>query len=93
MNYTRPNNDNYDDKPEDWLFGALTFACALSYALPEGQGIVVDLSEDMQKIYPAAKRIIVCHIEGQIRIEDADERTDLEEGDWVNMINEDTIIN
>jgi len=29
MNYTKPNEDNYNDKPEDWLFEALLFSATL----------------------------------------------------------------
>lgn len=91
MNYSRPEDSDFEDKPEDWLFGALLFSRTLGLILREGEGIVVDLKGDMIDLYPDAKRVIVHSTEHQIVVTDADERTDL--GDWVKMIDGDTLMN
>jgi hypothetical protein len=93
MNYTKPNDNNYEDNPKDWLFGALLFTRTLGLIIPVGEGIVVDLKGDMIDLYPNAKRVIVHATGTQIVVEDADDRTDLKEGDKVKMVDEDTIIN
>lgn len=93
MNYTKPNDDDHEDQPEDWLFGALLFGRTLGLILREGEGIVVDLKGDMIDLYPDSKRVIVHSTEHQIVVTDADERTDLKEGDWVKMIDGDTLMN
>jgi hypothetical protein len=93
MNYSRPKDSNHEDEPEDWLFGALLFSRALGLILKEGEGIVVDLKGDMIDLYPDAKRVIVYATKHQIAVEDADERDDLKEGDLVQMIDGDIIIN
>lgn len=93
MNYTKPDKEEYEDRPEDWLFCALSFSSALSFTIPEGMGIIVDVKGDMADIQPSTKRIIVYNSEKMIRIIDASERTDLKEGDWVHMIDSDTIVN
>lgn len=93
MNYTRANDPNHNDRPEDWLFGSLLFSHTLGVILTEGEGIVVDLEGDMIDLYRDAKRVIVFHKNGQILVVNADERTDLKEGDWVKMIDSDDIKN
>ena len=92
-NYTKPNDDEHIDKPEDWLFGALTFARALALVLPENYGVIVDLKDDMTKLYPHAKRIIVGYMDEQIRVFDADDKKDLNEGDMVLLVDEETTKN
>jgi hypothetical protein len=93
MNYTKPNDENYEDKPEDWLLTSLIFTRAISFLLPENHGIVVDLKGDAIKLYPDAKRVIVGHSDRQVYLEPADERTDLNEGDWVEIIRPENIQN
>ena len=44
MNYTRPNDEEYEDNPEDWLLGTLIYTKLLGYLLPVGRGVVVDLA-------------------------------------------------
>jgi len=92
MNYTH-NNPDHEDTPQDWLLGALVFSRAVGLIIPEGKGIIVDLKNDMIELYPDAKRIIVAHIDGQIKIIDADDTTHLKEGDWVVLLDKDTISN
>lgn len=75
------------------IFSALLFCRTLGLILREGEGIVVDLKGDMIDLYPDTKRVIVHATKHQIVVEDADERTDLKEGDWVRMIDSDTITN
>jgi len=93
MNYTRPDDKNYEDKPEDWLFSALAFSAALGFVVPEGQGIIVDVKGDMIGIRPSAKRIIVYNNGQMMEILNASERTDLKEGSWVRVISKNNIIN
>ena len=93
MNYTKPNDKEYEDKPEDWLLTSLVFTRAISFLLPENCGIVVDLKGDAVNLYPDAKRVIVGHGDGRVYFECADERTDLNEGDWVEIIKAENIQN
>lgn len=85
LNYTNPSDPDHVDQPEDWLLGALLFSKTLGLIFPENRGVVVDLEGDMLKIYPAAKRVIVASRDKQIVVINADERTDLNEGDWVEL--------
>jgi len=85
MNYTKPNDPNHKDTPEDWLLGALLFSKTLGLIFPENKGVVIDLEGDMLKIYPNAKRVIVASQDKQIVVIDADDRSDLNEGDWVQL--------
>jgi len=93
MNYTRPNDDEHNDEPKDWLLGALLFAKAISFLLHEGEGIVINLTGDMVELYPEAKKVIVANDGEQIKIINADDRVELKEGDWVKVINEENILN
>jgi len=85
-NYTKPNDPDHADKPQDWLFGALLFSKGLRFLIPKDYGIVIDLVGDMIKLYPNAKRVIVANKENQIVVIDADDRPELIEGDWVQII-------
>ena len=76
-------NNEKSDNPNEWLFGTLLFARALALTIPEKYGIVVDLRGDMIELYPYAKRVILGHMDEQIQVINADERTDLNEGDIV----------
>ena len=93
MNYTRPNDINHEDTPEDWLYSALVFSEALGLILREGEGIFLETKGDMLKLNPDAKRVIVCCRDNMISILDADERTDLKNGDWVQVIDGDLMSN
>lgn len=93
MNYTQPDKEDHVDKPEDWLFSALTFSFALDALIPEGHGIIVDLRGDAIDLYPNASRVIVYNDGFMMRILDGKERTDLKHGDMVKMIIENDIIN
>lgn len=86
MNYTKPNDKNYQDRPEDWLFAALTFSAALGYVIPEGKGIVIDVKGDMVDLHPTTKRVIVYNGGERMEIIDASEREGLKEGESVFII-------
>jgi hypothetical protein len=92
LNYTRPDED-YEDKPEDWLFCALTYATTLSFLIPPQEGIIVDLKGDAINLHPGTKRVIVHNDGIKIGIIKADERGDLKAGDRVKMIIRNNIIN
>ena len=89
-NYTKPNNKNYEDKPEDWLLCSLLFADALGFLLKPGHGIFLKLSEDERKIHPDIDIInaIIWNDGKMICMHDASDRTDLKEGDHIIMIEE-----
>jgi hypothetical protein len=92
-NYTKPYNKNYEDKPEDYLFLTMAFGRALSAMLDEGHGILIDMKGDALKIHPEAKRVVVFNDGKMMRVINASERTDLEDGDRIMMINEKNIDN
>jgi len=87
-NYTKPNDPDHEDKPQDWLFGALLFTRTLGLVLPENHGVIIDLVGDMIELYPQASRVIVANQDDQIVVIDADDRVDLNEGDLVLIIND-----
>ena len=93
MNYTKPDDKNYEDSPNDWLFGALLFAKTLGFVLKEHTGIIIDLNNDLGELYDQAKRVIVYNDGKRITVLNADERTDLSEGSMVNIIMDDEIKN
>ena len=69
MNYTKPNEPGYTDKPQDWLNSALIFATALGHLFKETEGVVVDLTGDMKlEGYEDLKKVIVFSKEGRIHI-------------------------
>jgi hypothetical protein len=92
-NYTKPHDENYEDKPEDYLFLVMAFGRALSEMLSDGQGILVDLRGDALKIHPDAKRVVVFNDGDMIRVVNASERTDLKNGDRIMMISKNDIRN
>ena len=92
-NYTKPYDENYEDQPEDYLFLVMAFGRALSAMLDDGQGILIDLKGDAIKIHPEAKRVVVFNDGEMIRVINASERTDLEDGDRIMLIKKDNIQN
>ena len=92
-NYTKPYDENYEDKPEDYLFIVMAFGRALSAMLDEGQGILVDLKGDALKIHPEAKRVVIFNDGEMMRVINATERTDLQHGDRIMMISGENIQN
>lgn len=84
MNYTNPNDPDYQDKPEDWLNSALILVRALSLILSEKEGIVVDIKGDAQfQMDPEVKQVIVFKEDRMIRIIEC--HSDLEEGQYVKL--------
>lgn len=82
MNYTNPNDSDYQDKPEDWLNSALIFARTLSLILQEAEGMIVDLKGDAKfQMDESVKKVIVFKREGQIVVTECED--DLEEGQFV----------
>lgn len=92
-NYTKPHDENYEDTAEDYLWLTMAFGRALSALLADGQGILIDLKGDALKIKPEAKRVVIFNDGKMIRVIDAEERTDLEDGDRIMMINNRSIEN
>jgi len=77
MNYTKPNEPNHEDSPQDWLNSSLLFARTLSLILEPGMGIVVDVKGDMN-LGEGVEKVIVFNRDEQIVI-DAFDR-DVKEG-------------
>jgi len=66
-NYTKPQDPNHEDTPQDWLNSCLIFAATLSCLLKETEGVVIDIKEDM-KIDDDVKKVIVFKKDEQIHI-------------------------
>jgi hypothetical protein len=82
MNYTNPNDPNYQEKPEDWLNSSLIFARTLGLIFKENEGMVVDLRGDM--FFPGdndIKKVIVYSKDSQIKVVECED--DLLEGQFV----------
>ena len=92
-NYTKPHDPDYKDKPEDYLFLTMTFGRVLSKFLAKGQGVLIDLKGDMVKIHPELTRVVVFNDGKMMRVIKADERTDLEDGDMIMMMDKGSIEN
>lgn len=84
MNYTKPQELDYEDKPEDWLNSALIFASALSNLLKETEGVVVDIKGDAKfQMDESVKKVFVYRMEHKIHIGECSE--DLPEGTMIWM--------
>jgi hypothetical protein len=84
MNYTKPNDPDHIDNPQDWLNSALIFARTISLMLKENEGIVVDIIGDAKFLPdPEVSKVIVFKKDGMTRVIECDE--DLEEGQYVMM--------
>ena len=81
MNYTKPNIEAYDDKPEDWLASALIFSNALGILLKENEGLVIELKNDMRQLIPNVNKVVIYNKDGQIHITEAS--PELKEGQMV----------
>jgi len=77
MNYTKPNEPNHEDSPQDWLNSSLVFARTLSLILEPGHGIIVDVKGDVD-LGEGVEKVIVFNRDEQIVVEAFDR--DLEEG-------------
>lgn len=78
MNYTRPNDPDHVDKPEDWLHGSLIFGAAVGLMLEPGTGIVVDIKGEMKNPVGSSNKVVVFHAGNMVHIDDFPQ--DLPEG-------------
>lgn len=82
---------NYD--PKDIMFSSVVFANVLSFIIPKGTGIVMDLPKNRRDSHPEITRVIVHNKGAMIAVEDATKRTDLKNGSFIQMINGDELKN
>jgi len=92
-NYTKPHDENYEDTAEDYLWLTMAFGRALSALLVDGQGILIDLKGDAVKIKPEVKRVVIFNDGKMMRVINAEERTDLKDGDRIMMISKPNSLN
>jgi hypothetical protein len=83
VNYTKPDDETYEDSPKDWLNSSLIFARTISLLLEERRGIVVDIKGDVD-LGEGVEKVIVFKKDGQIVIKILDR--ELEEGDIVKIV-------
>ena len=81
-NHLKPNEEGYQDNPQDLLNSSLIFARTLGFIFKEGEGIVVDIKGDIN-LGEDVKKVIVFEYQNQVHIYKCEE--DLEEGTAVNM--------
>jgi hypothetical protein len=91
MNYTRPDDEDHEDSPMEWLNAALIFTRALSLILEEREGVVVDIEGDVYNPAGESKKVIVFRDKGMIYIEDFEK--DLEEGTFCTIIRDESGLN
>ena len=84
-NYTNPEKGETTQDVQDLLNASLIFARALGLIFKEGEGIVVDVKDDV-KLNDNSKKVIVFAHNDQIHIYKCEQ--DLEEGTAVSMNNE-----
>ena len=85
MNYTKPQDPNYEDSPQDWLNSALIFTRALSLILKETEGVLVNIAGDVDLEDKTIKQVIVYKENDQIHILPYEGETELAEGTMVWM--------
>ena len=81
-NHLKPNEEGFQENPQDLINASLLFARALGLILKENEGIVVDVTGDI-KLGEEVKKVIVFKFENQVHIYKCDE--DIPEGNAVNM--------
>ena len=81
-NHLKPNEEGFQDGPQDLINASLLFARALGLILKENEGIVVDVVGEI-KLGEEVKKVIVFKFENQVHIYKCDE--DIPEGNAVNM--------
>ena len=81
-NHLKPNEEGFQENPQDLINASLLFARALGLILKENEGIVVDVVGDI-KLGEEVKKVIVFKFEIQVHIYKCDE--DIPEGNAVNM--------
>lgn len=58
-NYTKPDNPEHEDAPEDWLISSLIFANAIGYLLQENEGIVINTPGDAKEFLEGIDKLLV----------------------------------
>lgn len=81
-NHLKPNEEGFQENPQDLINASLLFARALGLILKENEGIVVDVVGDIQ-LGEEVKKVIVFKFQNQVHIYKCDE--DIPEGSAVNM--------
>ena len=81
-NHLKPNEEGYQDNPQDLLNSSLIFARTLGFIFKEGEGIVIDIKDEV-KLGDDTKKVIVFKSDDQVHIYKCDE--DIPEGNAVNM--------
>jgi hypothetical protein len=91
MNYTRPEDENHEDDPREWLNTALIFTRALSLLLEEKEGIVVDIQGDAYNPVGDSRKVIVFRENEMLYIEDFEKN--LVEGTLCTIIRDENSLN
>jgi hypothetical protein len=86
MNYTKPNDLNHQDTPQDWLNTSLVFARTLSLLLERGEGIIVDVKGDVN-LGEGINKVIVFNRNKQIIVQEFN--GNLDEGTPMMVVDED----
>jgi hypothetical protein len=47
-NHLKPNEEGYQDNPQDLLNSSLIFARTLGFIFKEGEGIVIDIKDEIK---------------------------------------------
>lgn len=81
-NHLKPNEEGYQDNPQDLLNSSLIFARTLGFIFKEGEGIVIDIKDEV-KLGDDTKKVIVFKSDDQVHIYKCDD--DLPEGTVVKM--------
>jgi len=81
-NYTNPEQAGKEQNPQDLMNASLIFARALGLILKDGEGIVVDITGNID-LGKDVKKVIVFKNEEQVHIYMCEE--DIPEGTAVNM--------
>jgi len=81
-NHLKPNEGGYQDNPKDLLNASLIFARALGLIMKEGEGIVIDVTGEVD-LGDDTKKVIVFEYQNQVHIYKCEE--DLPEGTVVKM--------
>jgi len=85
-NYTKPQDPNHVDEPNDWLYSSLVFCRTLGLLLQDKEGVVVDMKGDMLSLRDV-KKVIVHSRDNQMVIDECTD--DIPEGTLVWMHSED----
>jgi hypothetical protein len=86
-NYTRPNDPDHVDKPEEWLNSALIFGGAVSALLEDNTGVIIDVKGEMYNPVGESSKVIIFKADKMIHIDNFDQ--DLKEGTIVKVMGKD----